>query len=266
MADDLYDRDVYHWTQAQAEALRAHGRALDNLAYDHIAEALEDLGSSQRQKAESLVRQIIAHLYKLAASRSPSQDHRAGEVIEIRRAGRRRTRWSTTNRAWWSIGPAAGRFPKSWVSRTTRSPPMSGRWSMKRVDLGLLAALATLLAGCHDNLAAATAADANTCYRLPGGATAKKVALADDDENLETCAMHLEGYRLQHRLPQAVGFYEDHFIYNTSAGITAAATNTGIHYSVYTKAEQADLDGKLRQLIDQAGASGPAAPANATGG
>ena len=94
------------------------------------------------------------------------------------------------------------------------------------------------------------------------------MALADDDENLETCAMHLEGYRLQHRLAQAVGFYEAHYIYNSPAGISAAASDTGIRYSVYTKAEQADLDGKLRQLINQANASGNTvgAPTNATGG
>jgi hypothetical protein len=85
MADDLYDQDFYLWTKAQAEALRAHGRELDNLDYDHIAEELEDLGSSQRQKAESLVRQIIAHLFKLSASRNPyPTNHWIGEVIEFR--------------------------------------------------------------------------------------------------------------------------------------------------------------------------------------
>jgi hypothetical protein len=85
MADDLYDQDFYLWTRAQAEALRAHGRELDNLDYDHIAEELEDLGSSQRQKAESLVRQIIAHLYKLSASRNPyPANHWIGEIIELR--------------------------------------------------------------------------------------------------------------------------------------------------------------------------------------
>ena len=134
---------------------------------------------------------------------------------------------------------------------------------MKRVDLVLLVALSATLAACHDNLAAATAADANTCYRLPAGSTAKKVALADNDENLETCAMHLEGYRLQHKLPSATGFYEAHYIYNSPSGISAAASDTGIHYSVYTKAEQADLDAKLHQLINQADAGG-ATPANNT--
>ena len=140
---------------------------------------------------------------------------------------------------------------------------------MKRVRSALLLlGAAFLLAGCRDNLSAATAADANACYRLPAGALAKKVALADDDENLETCAMHLEGYRLQHKLPQAVGFYEAHYIYNSPAGISAASTQTGIRYSVYTRAEQADLDGKLHQLITQADASGnttAAASSNSTG-
>ena len=85
MADDLYDQDFYLWTRAQAEALRAHGRGLDNLDYDHLAEELDDLGSSQRQKAESLIRQIIAHLFKLSASRNPyPTNHWRGEVLEFR--------------------------------------------------------------------------------------------------------------------------------------------------------------------------------------
>jgi hypothetical protein len=65
MADDLYDQDFYLWTQAQAQALRA--RAGDNaLDYDHLAEEVEDLGSAQRNKAESFTRLILQHLYKLA--------------------------------------------------------------------------------------------------------------------------------------------------------------------------------------------------------
>ena len=115
-----------------------------------------------------------------------------------------------------------------------------------------------LLAACHDNLSAATAADANTCYELSVSSKAKKVAIGADDENLETCAMHLEGYRLQHRMAAATGFYEAHYIYNTPAGITAASSDTGIRYSVYTKAEQADLDAKLRQLINAADTGGNA--------
>ena len=118
-----------------------------------------------------------------------------------------------------------------------------------RLTAGGLAVV--LLAGCHDNLSAATAADGNTCYRLPTGAPAKKVILSADDDNLETCAMHVEGYRLMHRQGGSVGLYEGHIIYVTPQGISAATGETNIRYSVYTRAEQADLDGKLHQLIAQ---------------
>ena len=85
MADDLYERDFYLWTQAQAEALRAHAGASNSLDYEHLAEEVEDLGSGQRNKAESLIRQIIAHLYKLAASRNPYPvNHWRGEILELR--------------------------------------------------------------------------------------------------------------------------------------------------------------------------------------
>jgi hypothetical protein len=85
MADDLHDQDFYLWTRAQAEALRAHGQGLKPLDYDNLAEELEDLGSSQRQKAESMVRQIIAHLFKLSASRNPYPiNHCRGEILERR--------------------------------------------------------------------------------------------------------------------------------------------------------------------------------------
>ncbi len=123
--------------------------------------------------------------------------------------------------------------------------------------------LTTSLAGCHDNLSAATATDGDTCYRLPTGAPAKKVVLSADDDNLETCAMHVEGYRLMHRMGGSVGLYEGHIIYVTPQGISAATGETNIRYSVYTRAEQADLDGKLHQLIVQDAAE---KAGNTTGG
>ena len=85
MADDLYERDFYLWTQAQAQALRAHVGGSNVLDYAHLAEEVEDLGRSQRNKAESLVRQIIVHFYKLATSRNEDPvDHWRGEVLELR--------------------------------------------------------------------------------------------------------------------------------------------------------------------------------------
>lgn len=63
--------------------------------------------------------------------------------------------------------------------------------------------------------------------------------------------MHMEGYRLMHGQAAATGLYESHFIYVTPQGITASAGEHDIRYSVYTRAEQTDLDGKLHQLIAQ---------------
>ncbi len=117
-----------------------------------------------------------------------------------------------------------------------------------------------MLGACHDNLSAATSADANTCYSLPAsaskGAAARKVVLGLDDDNLETCAMHLEGYRLLHGAPTASGLYEDHVVFASPQGITASTGAGNIRYSVYTRAQQADLDGKLRSLIAQQKAGG----------
>ncbi len=117
--------------------------------------------------------------------------------------------------------------------------------------IALMLIFSASLAACHDNLSAATAADGNTCYRLPTGVLARKVVLSADDDNLETCAMHVEGYRLMHRMGGSVGLYEGHIIYVTPQGISAATGENNIRYSVYTRAEQADLDGKLHQLIAQ---------------
>ncbi len=143
--------------------------------------------------------------------------------------------------------------------------PIAWRMTGRSLILLALAAASASLAACHDNLSAATAADGNTCYRLPTGAPARKVVLSADDDNLETCAMHVEGYRLMHRQGGSVGLYEGHIIYVTPQGISAATGENNIRYSVYTRAEQADLDGKLHQLIAQDAAE-KAAGANMTGG
>ncbi|MHB8283810.1 MAG: DUF29 domain-containing protein [Caulobacteraceae bacterium] len=89
MADDLYDQDFYLWTQAQAAALRA--RAGDNaLDYEHLAEEVEDLGKAERNRAESHIRQIIAHLYKITATRNAEPiGHWRVEILEHRIAIKR---------------------------------------------------------------------------------------------------------------------------------------------------------------------------------
>jgi hypothetical protein len=85
MADDLYERDFFLWTQAQAQALRAHAGASNALDYENLAEAVEDLGRSERNKAESFARQILVHLYELHASPNPEPMNRwRAEIAEFR--------------------------------------------------------------------------------------------------------------------------------------------------------------------------------------
>ncbi|HVY03324.1 MAG TPA: DUF29 domain-containing protein [Caulobacterales bacterium] len=67
-ADDLYDRDFYLWTKAQAEALRARGRGGNAIDYDVLAEEVEDLGKRDLRECISRTLVIIEHLMKLAWS------------------------------------------------------------------------------------------------------------------------------------------------------------------------------------------------------
>lgn len=70
--DDLYERDFYLWTQAQAEALRAEAqrRAGGSNAVDwaRVAEEIEDMGARDLRECLSRVAVILEHLFKLAWS------------------------------------------------------------------------------------------------------------------------------------------------------------------------------------------------------
>lgn len=82
MPDDLYDRDFYLWTQAQAEALRARGRGGNQVDYDVLAEEVEDMGRAERNKAASLASRIIQHFFYLAWSQRA--EPRGGWRSEVR--------------------------------------------------------------------------------------------------------------------------------------------------------------------------------------
>ena len=71
--DSLYEQDFLMWTQAQGEALRRAGDAGLNasLDWENLAEEVESLGRSERNRVRSLVQQIVVHLLKHAHARSP---------------------------------------------------------------------------------------------------------------------------------------------------------------------------------------------------
>jgi Domain of unknown function DUF29 len=64
-----YDTDLYGWTQAQANALRAKDwTALDP---EHLAEEIEDVGSNVRFAIESQLVRLLFHLLKLRYGTNP---------------------------------------------------------------------------------------------------------------------------------------------------------------------------------------------------
>lgn len=87
MSEDLYKRDFYLWTQAQGALLRNRRFGDNMLEIDRIAEEIEDLGSAQRNKAESYARRIIEHFYKLSASAAVDPvRHWLVEIVNFRAA------------------------------------------------------------------------------------------------------------------------------------------------------------------------------------
>ena len=79
----LYETDFFAWTQAQAKELRRFAKTRPNVPLDlgHIAEAIEDLGMSERSAVFSFVRLIIQHF--LLATHSPAADQRQHWLDEV---------------------------------------------------------------------------------------------------------------------------------------------------------------------------------------
>jgi hypothetical protein len=88
MPDDLYRRDFYAWTQAQAAALRAAAAAGVNLPLDwpNLIEEIECLGRSERRELGRRMATVAEHLLKLM--HSPAVDPRAGWEETVGRARR----------------------------------------------------------------------------------------------------------------------------------------------------------------------------------
>ncbi len=81
--EELYERDFYAWTKAQARELRRFARSRPNLPLDlrHIAGEIEDLGREQRNALRSWTARIIEHL--LLLEHSPAREPRRGWIAEI---------------------------------------------------------------------------------------------------------------------------------------------------------------------------------------
>src|SRR5437870_11319419 len=85
MDDSAYDEDILVWSEQQASVLRGlrSRRDLPNeLDLENVAEEIEDVGRSELNAAQSLIRQILVHIIK--ASSVPDVDlvmHWHGEAV-----------------------------------------------------------------------------------------------------------------------------------------------------------------------------------------
>jgi hypothetical protein len=80
-SSELYDQDLYAWSQVQADRLRR--RRFSELDLEHLVEEIEDVGGSLYREVRSRVRTIIEHLLKL--EQSAATEPRAGWERTIRR-------------------------------------------------------------------------------------------------------------------------------------------------------------------------------------
>ena len=67
MPDDLYDQDIFAWSERQSALLRraAAGERVNDLDWPHIIEEIEDVGGAALRSVHSLLARAIEHLLKL---------------------------------------------------------------------------------------------------------------------------------------------------------------------------------------------------------
>jgi hypothetical protein len=79
-SSELYEQDLYAWSEVQADLLRR--RRFAEVDLEHVIEEIEDVGGSLYREVRSRVRTIIEHLLKL--EHSAATEPRAGWERTIR--------------------------------------------------------------------------------------------------------------------------------------------------------------------------------------
>jgi len=83
----LYDQDFVLWASKTAELLKL--KKFDEVDWENLIEEVECMGKSDRRAVESLLTQLIEHLFKLAYHRSERERERnvchwVGEIASFR--------------------------------------------------------------------------------------------------------------------------------------------------------------------------------------
>jgi hypothetical protein len=91
--DDLYDRDIFAWSEHQADLLRrlARGERVDEVDSEHVVEEIEDVGRSELHDVQSHPRQMLARLLIVRGwPDGPPVDHWRGETAAFQKDALRR--------------------------------------------------------------------------------------------------------------------------------------------------------------------------------
>lgn len=91
--------------------------------------------------------------------------------------------------------------------------------------------------------------NAGVCWRLAPAMNGQEDfrPLSNGVENLETCAVQLEGHYLIQRRP-IVGGYQGRIIYVSGAEITSAVSSRAQRYRVFSPEQRTKIDAALRGL------------------
>lgn len=79
---DLYDTDIVLWSERQAALLRS--RAANEIDWDNIAEEIEDVGNRYRDRIESRLATLCAHLLKWQFQPEHRSSSWRGSIAESR--------------------------------------------------------------------------------------------------------------------------------------------------------------------------------------
>jgi hypothetical protein len=144
---------------------------------------------------------------------------------------------------------------------------MGMTWTTARI--GGVAALAALLAACQPeggrsrkSAAVTPAAPQNACRQItsPPGKPQALRAVAYDTPNLETCAMYMEGLRLeQHH--DMLGLWNGVYLFADAQGIDSAAGLGAARYAIYSPDQRQQIDQSLQEQMAEARSSKPATAA-----
>jgi hypothetical protein len=99
--------------------------------------------------------------------------------------------------------------------------------------------------------------DAGVCFRVDG-APAKFTALAHGVENLESCAVLLEGLKLQGH-PTPTGAFQGYFIFVDDDAIRSAPSLHGMRYPIFQPPQRAAIDRDLQRMMKERGGQLPEA-------